>query len=303
MKFTKIGLMTPGDMGQGMALQIQSRGFTVCTALEGRSDRSRRLAREAGLTDLGSIARLVAECDVVLSVMDPGAALSFGRQAADAVRAGKHRTLVVDCNAVAPATVAEIAALVEGAGGRFVDAGIIGPPPRSDAKITLYVSGPQAHELEQIAGPQLKVQVVSARIGDASALKMCSGALTKGTQALWLEVMVAAQRLGVHELLERDVREGPRSEIHKWVMAQLAIMPPKARRWVPEMQEVAKTMAGSGITPQVFEGIAEICNFVGNTALGGETPEQGRERARSGADVVSLLARDNGTSGKTKHRH
>lgn len=303
MKFTKIGLMTPGDMGQGMGMQIRARGFTVCSALDGRSERSRRLAHEAGITDVGSIARLVGECDVVLSVMDPGAALDFGKQAAEAIRAGKHKTLVVDCNAVAPATAAEIAALVERAGGRFVDAGIIGPPPRGNAKITLYVSGPDAHELEQIGGPQLTVQLVSARIGDASALKMCSGALTKGTQALWLEVMVAAQRLGVHELLERDVREGPRSEIYKWVINQLAIMPPKAYRWVPEMHEVAKTMAASGITPKVFEGIADICDFVGHTELGGETPEQGRERARSGADVVRQLAQDRGTSGKTQRRH
>lgn len=300
MKFSKIGLMTPGDMGQGVAMQIQARGFTVFTALDGRSERSRRLAREAGITDVGSIAWLVAECDVVLSVMDPGAALDFGKQAAEAIRAGKHKTLVVDCNAVAPATAAEIAALVEGAGGRFVDAGIIGPPPRGNAKITLYVSGPDAHELEQIAGPQLAVQPVSARIGDASALKMCSGALTKGTQALWLEVMVAAQRLGVHELLERDLREGPRSEIHKWVMDQLAIMPPKAYRWVPEMNEVAKTMAASGFTPQVFSGIADICAAVGRTQPGTETPEQGRAAGRSGAEVVRLLARDDAGSGRAK---
>jgi len=292
MKFSKIGLMTPGDMGQGVAMQIQSRGYTVYTVLDGRSERSHRLAREAGLTDLGSIAKLVAECDAVLSVMDPGAALVFGRQAADAIRAGKHKTLIVDCNAIAPSTAMEIAGMVNEAGGRFVDAGIIGPPPRGKAKITLYVSGADAGLLEQIGGPQLKVQVVSDRVGDASALKMCSGALTKGTQALWLEVMIAAQRMGVHELLERDVREGPRSEIYKWVEAQLAIMPPKAYRWVPEMQEVARTMAISGITPQVFTGIAEICAAVGRSELGRETPEQGRARGRSGLEVVQLLAKD-----------
>jgi hypothetical protein len=86
-------------------------------------------------------------------------------------------------------------------------------------------------------------------------------------------------------------------------MGQLAIMPPKAYRWVPEMNEVAKTMAASGITPKVFDGIADICDFVGHTALGGETPEQGREHARSGTDVVRLLAGDEGTSGKTQRRH
>ncbi|MGE0559097.1 MAG: DUF1932 domain-containing protein [Burkholderiales bacterium] len=300
MKFKKIGLMTPGDMGQGVAMQIQARGFEVCTALDGRSERSRTLAREAGIADVGSIARLVTECDMVLSIMNPGAALEFGRQAAVAMRAGGCRTLVVDCNAIAPGTAAEIAAMVEQAGGRFLDACIVGPPPRGAAKINLYVSGPAASELDQIGGPQLTVIKVSDRIGDASALKMCSGALNKGTQLLWLEVLLAARRLGVHELLEREVLDGPRAGIHQWVMAQLPVMPPKAYRWVPEMREVSKTMADSGITPQVFAGIADICDFVGNTALGRETPEQGRAQGRSGAGVVRLLARNDGGSGVAK---
>ena len=61
MKIDKVGLMTPGDMGQAVAMQIEAKGFTVCTALDSRSERTRMLAREAGLTDVGTIARLVAE--------------------------------------------------------------------------------------------------------------------------------------------------------------------------------------------------------------------------------------------------
>src|SRR5512145_136380 len=117
MRIETVGLMTPGDMGQALALQIKARGLTVCTALDRRSERSRALAQEAGLTDLGSVARLVAECDVVLSVMNPGAALDFAREAAAALHASGHHTLIVDCNAVAPDTVNEIAGLIESAGG------------------------------------------------------------------------------------------------------------------------------------------------------------------------------------------
>jgi 3-hydroxyisobutyrate dehydrogenase-like beta-hydroxyacid dehydrogenase len=109
-------------------------------------------------------------------------------------------TLIVDCNAIAPDTAREIAGLVEGAGGRFLDAGIIGPPPRGGATTNLYVSGPGAADLEALAGAQLVVQVVSERIGDASALKMCFGALNKGTQALWLEVLQQLL-LGDHALV------------------------------------------------------------------------------------------------------
>ncbi|HJQ61652.1 MAG TPA: DUF1932 domain-containing protein [Burkholderiales bacterium] len=290
MRIEKVGLMTPGDMGQAVAMQIKARGFTVCTALEGRSERSRTLAREAGLNDVGTVARLVAECEVVLSVMNPGAALDFAREAANAIRAGRHRTLIADCNAISPDTVHEIAALIEAAGGRFIDGGIIGPPPRGKAKTNLYVSGPGACDLEALAGPQLAVHVVSERIADASALKMCYGALNKGTQALWLEVLVAAQRLGVDRLLEEQLRQS-RADLYDWALGQFPILPPKAYRWVPEMLEISKTMGSAGITPKVFQGAADIYQFVAGTPLGKETPEN-RDKSRTGNDVVRSLAHD-----------
>lgn len=290
MRIEKVGLMTPGDMGQAVAMQIKACGFTVCTALEGRSARSRALAQEAGLVDVGTIARLVAECDVVLSVMNPGAAVDFARAAASALRAGGRKTLIVDCNAISPDTVHEIAALIEGAGGRFLDGGIIGPPPRGKAKTNLYVSGPGASDLEALAGPQLAVHVVSERIADASAVKMCYGALNKGTQALWLEVLMAAQRLGIDRLLEDQLRKS-RADLLDWVLSQFPILPPKAYRWVPEMLEISKTMASAGITPKVFEGAADIYQFVAGTALGKETPEN-RDKSRTGEDVVRSLAEE-----------
>ncbi|HTS54909.1 MAG TPA: DUF1932 domain-containing protein [Burkholderiales bacterium] len=294
MQIDRVGLMSPGDMGQAVAMQIEAKGLTVCTALDRRSERSRALAREAGLSDVGTVARLVAECDVVLSIMNPGAALDFAREAADALRASGRHTLIVDCNAIAPETVREIAGLIERAGGRFLDGSIIGPPPRGNAKTNLYVSGPGAADLERLAGPQLAVRVLSERIADASALKMCFGALNKGTQALWLDVLIAAQRLGVADMLEQQLRQS-RAELYDWALGQFPAMPPKAYRWVPEMLEISKTLGTAGVTPKVFQGAADIYHFVAGTALGKETPEN-RDKARSGKEVVRLLAQQRGRS-------
>jgi len=289
-RFGRVGLMTPGDMGQAIALQIRRGGYEVCTALEGRSARSRALARAAGLTDLGSIDRLVAQCDVVLSIMNPGAAADFAAAAVRGLEASGAGTMIVDCNAIAPESARAMAASVERAGGAFVDAGIIGAPPRGTGKTCLHVSGPQAQRLVQLAGPQLEISVLSERVGDASALKMCSAALTKGTQALWLEVLLAARRLGVADVLEREVRRS-RAPVHDWVLEQFPILAPKAERWVPEMLEIAQTMAAAGITPKVFDGVADIFRHVAGTELARETPEQSRARERSGEQVLALLAR------------
>ena len=290
MKIENVAVVSPGDMGQAVAIQLKAKGLNVYTALERRSERTRALAREAGLTNVGSVARLVAECDVVLSIMDPGAAVDFARVAADALRATGRHTLIVDCNAIAPDTVHEIAGLIEQAGGRFLDAGIIGPPPRGRAKTNLYLSGPGAAALEQLAGPQLLVHVIGEGIADASALKMCYGALNKGTQALWLEVLIAAQRLGVAGLLEQQLQHS-QAERYGWALSQFPILPPKAYRWVPEMLEISKTLGAAGMTPKMFQGAADIYRFVADTSLGKETPEN-RDKTREGKDVVRLLAQE-----------
>jgi hypothetical protein len=134
----------------------------------------------------------------------------------------------------------------------------------------------------------LNVHVVSQRIADASALKMCYGALNKGTQALWLEILMAAQRLGVAELLEQQLRQS-RGDLLDWALSQYPKMPPKAYRWVPEMLEISKTLGSSGVTPKVFQGAADIYRFVADTPLGKETPES-RDKDRSGKAVVQELA-------------
>jgi 3-hydroxyisobutyrate dehydrogenase-like beta-hydroxyacid dehydrogenase len=294
MKIEHVGVMSPGDMGQAVATQIKAKGLAVYTALERRSERTRALAREAGLIDVGSLAQLVERCDSVLSLMDPGSAVTFAREISDAIRVAGRHTLVVDCNAIAPDTVREIAGLVQQAGGRFLDGGIIGPPPRGKAKTNLYVSGPGAADLEQLAGPQLIVHAIGDGLTDASALKMCYGALNKGTQALWLEVLIAAERLGIAGLLDEQLQQS-QGERYKWALGQFPILPPKAYRWVPEMLENAKTLAGAGVTPQMFQGAADVYRFVAATALGKETPEN-RDKAREGKDVVRLLAQERSRS-------
>jgi 3-hydroxyisobutyrate dehydrogenase-like beta-hydroxyacid dehydrogenase len=292
MSIERIGFMTPGDMGQAVAAQLLQKGYTVCTALEKRSERSRRMAREAGLTDLGSIARLVAECDLVMSVMNPGAALEFAREAAAAISTQAHKPVFIDANAVSPDTMREIDAAVRAAGSRCLDGCLIGPPPRGSAKVHLYVSGPGAAELEPLATGQLVVHTMGERIGDASAIKMCFGAINKGAQVLILQGLIAAHRMGVHEALEEQLL-GSKADLYNWVLGSMPLMPPKAYRWVPEMNEIARAFAGVGMTPRIFQGAGDLLEQIAATSLGAETPEQ-RDRSRTGKDVVRMLADDAG---------
>lgn len=284
-----IGIVSPGDMGSAVAARLREAGFAVHAALDGRSERTRALGAAAGMHDYRTLDALVARCQLVLSILDPAAALPTAHALAAAMQRTGHRPLFADCNAVAPQSKREMAAVLEAAGGEFVDAAIIGPPPRGAGRIRLYVSGPRADALRPLAQETIDVRVVSDRIGDAAAVKMCFAAGTKGTTALLTAMLVAAHRLGIHETLDAELAAtvpGLREFVHK----QLPSMPPKAYRWVPETQEVAATLAAAGLTPRMLEGAAELYAGIAATALGGESPEAARGHARSPEDVIAALA-------------
>ena len=165
-----IGVTSPGDMGQGVALCLKEMGFNVCMASDGRSARTRSLGEKAGLTDCGSLEKLVQTCDMVLSILDPGAAVTNARAVAAACKATGRKVVFVDCNAVAPQTMHEITDIMSAAGCTTIDAGIIGPPPRKGAKQRFYVSGPNAGIMNRINSPQINVRIAGDKIGDASAV-------------------------------------------------------------------------------------------------------------------------------------
>jgi 3-hydroxyisobutyrate dehydrogenase-like beta-hydroxyacid dehydrogenase len=233
---------------------------------------------------------LVGEADILLSILVPAEAMTLAERIARAVRTTRADLLYVECNAIAPQTARQIAEVLEAAGARFVDTGIIGPPPRPGASSTrLYASGAHAADFARLSAFGLDVRVVGDRPGDASALKMCYAAITKGTTALMTELSIAAERLGVGAALREEfaLSQGAMLErMHRAVPA----MVPKAHRWVGEMREIAKTFEACGLTPLTFEGAAAIYADVAATPLGRTSPEDWRRDARRFEEVVAALA-------------
>lgn len=289
MKLQNIGIVSPGDMGQAVARSLMESGLTVHTALEGRSARTHALALEAGLNDCGSMRSLVENCDMLLSVLNPAAAAENAQAVAAAMRETGHRPVFVDCNAIAPQTMCDINGIIRSAGAECIDAGIIGPPPRGKASMRLYASGPQAGLAMQLANPRVIVRVVSDRIGDASAVKMCYASYSKAAVALGVEMLMAAQRLGVHEVLEQELL-GSAADNRDWILKRTPSMPPKAYRWVPEMLEIARTFEGVGLTPRMLLGAADLYEMIAQTPLGRESPEQARAMSRDSLTVIRQLA-------------
>lgn len=267
-----VGIVSPGDMGHVVGRVLGENGLQVITALHERSRRTQLLAREAGIEDVGSYEALVSEADAILAILVPAEALSAARRIAAALQETGRSLLYVDCNAVSPQTAREIGAVITAAGGRCLDASIVGPPPRTSGTTRFYASGPHVEQLAQLNSHGLHVIPLGPSLGAASAIKMCYAALTKGLSALAIELLVAARALDVLDPLLQEFQWSQSSLLER-LERGLPNVPPKARRWVGEMEEIASTFADVGLTPRIHEGAAEIYRFLGATDLADRNPE------------------------------
>jgi 3-hydroxyisobutyrate dehydrogenase-like beta-hydroxyacid dehydrogenase len=162
--------------------------------------------------------------------------------------------------------------LITGTGARFVDASIIGGPPRDGYTPRIYAAGPDVALFETLTTAGLNIIVLGDEIGLASAIKMCYASLTKGSTALFAELMVAAKALGVHEALIAEFQQS-QAQMFARIERGLPRVPVKARRFVGEMEEMAKTYKAVGLTPRMLAGAADMYRFIGSTSLADRTPE------------------------------
>ena len=249
-----VGLLHPGAMGATVGATLRAGGADVVWASDGRSDASHARARAANLRDVGDLDALVAQSDWIVSVCPPHAA----EEVAHGVALRGFEGTYLDANAVAPARAEALRERIEAAGGRFVDGGIVGPPATRSGTTWLHLSGPGAEELASAcaAGP-LAASVVSDRVGDASALKMCYAAFTKGSTALLAAQLATARVFGVQAALEEQwERDDPGSAAS--AAARLRRVTAKAWRFEGEMHEISATFAAAGLPAGFHAAAADI---------------------------------------------
>jgi len=252
MTIATVGLLHPGAMGAAVGRVLTRAGRTVLWASQGRGAETAERARQAGLQDAGTVADVAARSDLVLAICPPHGALDTARAI------GPFTGLYVDANAVSPATATEIREVVEAAGARYVDGGIIGPPPDGSNTPRLYLSGPDAPAVAELfAGSALQAPVLDGEPTAASALKMAYAGWTKGTAALLLTMREAALAHGVEDALVREWEHSIPSLPDRSAQAARQA-DEKGWRWVAEMHEIAATLAAADLPAGFHEAAAEV---------------------------------------------
>ena len=287
-----LGLLHPGEMGVTVGAALVESGHAVHWLAAGRSAETRARARSSGFRSHGSLPALLEQATGVISVCPPHAAA----EVAGAVAAEGFSGIYVDANAVAPATAREIAGIVGAnagivganagivganagivganagivganagnVGANYVDGGIVGPPARSRGTTRLYLSGPGAGDVAAwFSQGFVEAVVLGEGLAEASALKMCYAAYTKGSSALLLAIRALAEHEGVTDgLLAEWARSQP--GLPERSQRAAAGTAPKAWRFVGEMREIASTFADAGLPDGFHAAAGEIYSRIGD---------------------------------------
>lgn len=281
---TTVAIVAMGEMGAGVGRALVECGARVLTSLDGRSQVSAERAAKAGVEVVRDDGALVGQADFVLSIVPPSRAAELAERLLPRIRAAERKPVFVECNAIAPATVRQIAAPFESEGLPFVDAGIIGPPPALGRTAPrFYASGGAVARFEEMRKFAMDVRPLSDKVGDASALKMAYGGINKGLQALGAALILGAVRNGVSQPLWREMRDS-QPEVLQLLSRALPKMYAKAYRWIGEMEEVAKFLQPETGGSEMLNGAAHLYEEIardyagraehGHIALLGEFLEQ-----------------------------
>ena len=257
-----IAVIAQGAMGSGVGRRLREGGAEVRTLLSGRSPASAERARAAGMVAAVDERALLEGADFFLSILPPGEAEPLARHLAPTLATLDRKPVYLDCNAVSPETAIRIGETVAPTGAHFVDAGIIGGPPRPGYKgPSIYASGEHVREALPLRDWGMDLRAIDGPIGAASAVKMSYAGITKGTTAITAAMLLGAARFGCAEALIAELSDSQPQMLAR-MRNSIPGMYDRAYRWVAEMEEISDFLEKNPPSHDMYAAIARLYDYL-----------------------------------------
>jgi 3-hydroxyisobutyrate dehydrogenase-like beta-hydroxyacid dehydrogenase len=233
-----------------------------------------------GVTACSTPAEALAGAEAAFCLVTADQALAAAQAAAPHLDRG---ALWFDGNSCAPSTKRQAAAVIEAAGGRYVDLAIMAPVYPSLHRVPLLVSGPHAAAARAVLATfDMVAGDAGDQVGRASSIKMIRSVMVKGLEALMAECFLAARRAGVEDAVIASLADShPGTDWRGRGAYNLERMMVHGTRRAAEMREVARTVADLGLGGTMSAATADWQARVG--ALG---MEPGADDLPARADAV-----------------
>jgi 3-hydroxyisobutyrate dehydrogenase-like beta-hydroxyacid dehydrogenase len=279
-----MGLVGYGEVGRILAEDLRKQDIRVSAYdIKLGGDQAGPLRDHAaafGVALACSHADLAAQADFIVSAVTASQAVPVAQACAPAVKKGAW---FLDFNSASPSAKRRAAALIDGAGGRYVEGAVMTSVPPYRIKVPLLLGGSGARELApMLIELGFDAKVASEELGVASAVKMCRSVMIKGLEAMVIECFTTARAYGVEDAVLASLAEtypGINWEKQGAYFFQRVI---EHGRRSEEVREVAETVREIGLSPWSAQGTAERQARVADLADEGLFGPKGtREFARS----------------------
>ena len=204
-KIIKLGIIGFGEVGYAIASGLKEEGLENIAIYDAllRDNPSNNLLlyeriQKAKVKKYTDIEKLVYDVDVIFSTNSANAAIDVAKKAALFL---EKQHLYVDLNSTSLKTQKKIEETLKSIGCKFVDAAIMGGIALYGYKTPIIASGSGRELFANLFKPygmNINPNLVE-EAGQASALKMYRSIITKGVEALLIEMLVAAYRDNVSE--------------------------------------------------------------------------------------------------------
>ena len=292
----RVGLIGLGEVGQALARDLKAVGVQSIWAYDiafARQDSApSKAAMALGVNIAGSAADVARGATLAISAVTAGSDIEAAKAAAPGVAGG---TMYVDVNSVSPRTKEEAAAIIESAGGRYVEAAVMSPIHPKGIGTPILLGGKHSAAFLEVATPLgFNARPYSDRIGAASSVKMCRSIMVKGIEALVTECLLSSHHYGVTDDVLNSLKDlFPGHDWDKTGRYMFSRALEHGRRRAEEMREVAKTVADAGIEPLMTSATVDRQQWAGE--LGTRLPDPGNftiERDKRVAEVRKLAGAD-----------
>lgn len=277
-----------GWRGAGLAPVVAAYDLKTDSADEAVRVRKWADYAAAGATGEERLEAALADAGLIVSLVTADQALAAARNAAAGLETGAAAggALYFDGNSCAPGTKREAAALIEAAGGRYVDMAVMAPVHPKLHKTPLLISGPHAGDaLAALAGLEMDAREAPGPVGTASSIKMIRSVMMKGLEALFLECVLAGRRAGVDGVVldSLDLTYPGFGFKERAAYMQERVMTHGVRR-AAEMREVARTVEELGLDGGMARAAVDWQQRVGDLKL--DAKAIGTDDYRGLADAI-----------------
>ncbi len=284
MNFKTIGLIGYGEVGKIFCSGLQGKdGVERVHAWDRKfvgDTAAAELAhpQEAGVTAQMSSRALCQASDLVIAAVTASQSLAVAEEAAKAIRPG---SVYLDLNSASPGTKQRSAELIEAAGARYVEAGVMTSVPPYGIRVPLLLGGEHAGELAILLSAWgMDAKAVSEKLGVASAIKMCRSVMIKGMEALVIESYATARAYGVEDYVIPTLEESfPNMDWQKTGAYFFSRVVQHGQRRAEEMRESANTVREAGFEPYMTASIADKQQWVADQAKAGVFDGVGKDAA------------------------